>query len=350
MARPQNPKNDLQLGAQNALSKLFGVSAGEVAATGFKLLAPSQIETGPQPRTVFEQKEIQELAQSIAGLRDAGGGIEKTGILQPLLVRALAGNASNSANGAQYRLISGERRLRAAQTLGISHVPVIVQDGAQIHEENGTLWAAQIVENLQRRDLPPLDEAHALSHLLDQRKLSIREAAALLGKPKSYLSDRLALLKMGEDVQQMLSDRSDTLLHARLIDAIANAALRQQLIELTLAGAGRREIERIIEAQRSESQNAPQSQNGEEGVSDRSDTREKWQNATENRFGTGESENAGETLNQLETLARQWESICAAPCLTQRNRWSEQEKKRLQRAVTRVQKQLDLLKTARSGD
>lgn len=360
MARPQNSKNDLQQGAQNALSKLFGVSAGEVAATGFKLLPPSQIETAPQPRTVFDEREIGELAQSIAGLREAGGGIEKTGILQPLLVGAMTDGSAN------YRLISGERRLRAAQSLNLPLVPVVVQSGASIQEENGTLWAAQIVENLQRRDLPPLDEAHALWRLIHDRNLSIREAAALLGKPKSYLSDRLALLKMGEDVQELVSERSDTLLHARLIDAIEEPVFRAELIQMTRSGAGRRELERLIQEKNApEILNKPH-QNELNPKSDSTASRPTKHTPTEetnrNNFGPSDrSDNwrdasfrgyrdlsapysAADALAQFEQFSRNLGECAAEISAGNVGRLNHAEKVRLRKILEQLEKRLATLR------
>lgn len=234
-------KNDLKGQTNNALQKLFGVSNGEVAAEGLKLVPPNQIATSPQPRTIFPVGEMKELADSIAAMRSKRGGIEGTGVLQPLLVRPLQ-EGESSPTGARYRLIAGERRWRAATSLQLPLVPVIVLPQESISDPSTTL-AAQIIENLQRRDLVPLEEARALRHFMDESKLSIREAANWLGKPKSYLSDRLALLKMGEDVLQLLSERSDTLVHARILDGVKDQALRTELIDLVRQGASLREIQ-----------------------------------------------------------------------------------------------------------
>jgi ParB family chromosome partitioning protein len=141
-----------------------------------------------------------------------------------------------------YRVIAGERRLRAAREAGLPHVPAILV----ALPEHGILLA-QLIENLQRQDLPPLEEARGIERLMQEQKLSIREAAKMLGKDKGYLENRLRLLKMGEDVQEMVSFRKDTLPHARLIDAADDPDLRRDLINAVVKeGIGRREVERRI--------------------------------------------------------------------------------------------------------
>lgn len=219
------------------MTKLFGAAPGEQALSGLRLLAHEQILVEAQARRSFPPSELEELAASIEGMRGQRAGIEGTGILQPLIVTPLR----EAVEGKRYKLVAGERRFRASAMLNMPHVPVIVistpQDG---------LVAAQIVENLQRKDLPPLDEATAIQQLMGQQGLSIRETAEILGKPKSYLTDRLALLKMGDDVRELLSERSDTLLHGRTLDKVEDTALRAELIQAVRDGASLRDIQRRI--------------------------------------------------------------------------------------------------------
>ena len=213
---------------------LFGARQGEQLAGGFKLIPRAQIARGAQPRHSFPAAEISELAASIAQLRERGEGIAGTGLLQPLLV---------TENGSGYRLIAGERRYRATEEIGLELLPAIVVET----DESGILLA-QLVENLQRRDLPPLEEARGLDQLMSEQKLSLREAARLLGKDRGYIENRRRLLKMGPDLQEMVSVRTDTLQHARLIHPVAAEGLRRELIAAAMDGAGEREIRRRIEA------------------------------------------------------------------------------------------------------
>lgn len=226
--------------AQQAFNQLFGArQQGEAAASGLKLVDPALIAVSEQPRTVFPAAEIQELASSIDELRSVNEGIEGTGILQPLIVTALTGTGSA---GPRYRLVAGERRLRAAKQLNSERVPVLVLN---VHQD--AVLPIQLIENVQRAGLQPLEEGRALRKLMDEAKLSIREAARWLGKDKSYVENRLRLLNMGADVHDMLAARPDTIPHARLIDAVTDAGVRAILIRAVVEdGVGEREIRRRI--------------------------------------------------------------------------------------------------------
>lgn len=232
-----------------AHDKLFPKEVGERDLAGFKLIEHSQIVVKAQPRTVFPSEELTELADNIKALHEREEGIEGTGILQPLMVVLLdnddtTNNDAASTHGAsthktsapsRYRLVAGERRYRASQAAGMLKLPVIVLPLQESTQENA-IYLAQIIENLQRRDLPPLDEANALQRLMNDHDISVRETGKLLGKSSSYISDRTALLKMAPDVQAMLSQRTDTIFHAREIDRLEDAQLRSELIEATLEG------------------------------------------------------------------------------------------------------------------
>lgn len=175
-------------------------------------------------------------------MRERGEGIAGTGILQPLLV-------TQNDNG--YRLIAGERRYRASAQAGVEQLPVIVVAA----HENGNLLA-QLVENLQRRDLPPLEEARGIAQLMAEQNVSLREVARLLGKGKGYIENRINLLKMGADVQEMVSVQTDTLLHARDIDAVSDPALRAKLIRAVLEDSlSRSALRATIDKSRKQDQN-----------------------------------------------------------------------------------------------
>ena len=207
---------------QDEFNDLFGLQQGEQDAGGFKLIEHGLIATAPQPRRSFPDSEIAELAQSIQALRDQGAGLEGTGLLQPLIVRPLK---TPTPEGARYLLVAGERRFRATQRIELPRVPALVVP----MDERGVLLA-QLVENLQRQGLPPLEEARSLRKLMDEQGLSIRDAVQVLGKSRGYLTNRLDLLKMGEDVQAMVSSREDTLKHAAIIQGVQDAELRAVLI------------------------------------------------------------------------------------------------------------------------
>ncbi len=145
-------------------------------------VAPSLIVPNPsQPRRVFDDAKIDELASSI----------EASGMLQPLVVRTTAGG---------YELIAGERRLRAAQRLGLSEVPIIVHETV---DPNSLLLA--LIENLQREDLNPVEEAAAFAELQEQFNLTQEQVAERVGRSRSAVANSLRLLSLPDQIKEHVS-------------------------------------------------------------------------------------------------------------------------------------------------
>lgn len=238
---PKTSADALKRGSSQNFDRLFGGSAaaGRRNASGLMMIARERIQTGAQPRTQFDAAGIAELAASIAERREKKEGVEGTGLLQPLLVVPIEGQEG------QFRLIAGERRYRATGEIGLAEVPAIV---VPLHETE--VLATQLIENLQRQDLNALDEAHAIDSLMKAQQLSIRAVAQVLGKTRGYVTNRLDVLKMGLDVQEMVSSREDTLRSAAHIEKVCDPELRQSLIQGVLdESIGEREVLRRIEAQ-----------------------------------------------------------------------------------------------------
>lgn len=211
---------------QARLGTMFTAPQGERELSGQLLLVPvERLRTQAQPRQVFEEGALQDLAASIRELRDAGKGIDGTGILQPLLVRA----HRDESEGIIYTVTAGERRLRAAKLAQLPRVPVVVTKS-----DEDDAWEQAIVENLLRADLAPLEEAEAMQKLMKSRGYSVREAAKRLGKDKGYIENRVRLLKMGADVREMVSLRKDAVAHARVIEAVKDPQARAELIRATI--------------------------------------------------------------------------------------------------------------------
>lgn len=175
----------------------------------------SRIRSDPdQPRKTFDERSLTELAESI----------REHGILQPLIVHP---------DSKSYYIISGERRFRAAQLAGLEAVPAqVVRDKTRIKE-------IQLVENLQREDLSLMEEARALGALQEVLHTSVRGLEQATGKSKSYVSRRLALLKMPEDVQEMLERAPHLFSHAERVARIADEERRKIRIEALLRGPAR---------------------------------------------------------------------------------------------------------------
>lgn len=166
-----------------------------------------------QPRRIFEDGPLQELADSI----------RSQGVVQPLLVRPLAG-------GTHYEIVAGERRFRAAKMAGLSDVPVVVRDMS----DDEALTVA-LIENLQREDLNPLEEAEAMFMLRERLGESQEALAARLGKSRSAVANALRLLQLPEDMRQALAGNLFTPGHARAILAIPDEEVQRELYEATVA-------------------------------------------------------------------------------------------------------------------
>ena len=181
---------------------------GEFFSSRVRYISLNQLRPNPQqPRRSFDEDSLSELAESIRSY----------GILQPLTVRR---------QGTGYELVAGERRLRAAAMAGLREVPCLV---AQVGEEDSALLA--LMENLQRRDLDCWEEAEALSRLSARYGLSQEEAARRLGRSQPAVANKLRLLRLPEDVRNLLRENGLTERHER-------ALLRLQDQEVQRRAAG----------------------------------------------------------------------------------------------------------------
>ena len=151
-----------------------------------------------QPRTRMDEGALYELAESI----------KAQGIMQPILVRRLAGGD----NAGKYEIIAGERRFRAARLAGLSDVPVLVRD---VPDEAAAAMA--LIENIQREDLNPLEEAQGLSRLVNEFGMTHEQAAQAVGRSRSAASNLLRLLNLAEPVQTMLMAGDIDMGHARAL-------------------------------------------------------------------------------------------------------------------------------------
>lgn len=168
-----------------------------------------------QPRNYFDDKKIEELAQSI----------ESNGILQPLLVRR---------KGGRYQLIAGERRWRAAQKVGLSKVPAVIREIA-----DDKLLELALIENIQRDDLNAIEEAIAYKNLIDALGLTQEMVAQRVGRDRTYITNYLRLLRLPEEVQQFLVEGKISAGHARALLGIDNADIQKRvarnIIEMSLS-------------------------------------------------------------------------------------------------------------------
>ena len=182
----------------------------------------SKIETNPdQPRKTFAEEPLKELADSI----------RENGIIQPLIVEK---------SGEGFIIIAGERRYRAAKIAGLDKIPVIVRE----YTKEEKLEIA-LIENIQREDLNPIEEAKAYKQLIQETALNQEEVAKKVGKKRSTVANSLRLLKMPEDIQESLVKGEVTAGHARAILSVINPAYQRILYARILAdGLSVRESEK----------------------------------------------------------------------------------------------------------
>ncbi len=157
-----------------------------------------------QPRTRMDEGALYELAESI----------KAQGIMQPILVRQL----SEGPNAGKYEIIAGERRFRASHIAGLTHVPVLVRD-----VPNEAAAAMALIENIQREDLNPLEEAQGLQRLIKEFGLTHEQAAQAVGRSRSAASNLLRLLMLAEPVQSMLMAGDIDMGHARALLSLDKA-------------------------------------------------------------------------------------------------------------------------------
>jgi ParB family chromosome partitioning protein len=160
-----------------------------------------------QPRKDFDEESIEELAQSI----------KENGIIQPLVVRKSEGN---------YEIIAGERRWRAAQRVGLTKVPVIIKDVS----DRQALELA-LVENLQREDLNPIEEAAAYEQLIEDFGLTHEEISTRIGKERSTITNQLRLLKLPDEIKEAIIAGEITAGHARAILGLSSLAKAREILE-----------------------------------------------------------------------------------------------------------------------
>jgi ParB family transcriptional regulator, chromosome partitioning protein len=195
---------------------------------------PSEVDLdsivpGPmQPRTHFDEASLQSLADSI----------RSHGVVQPLLVRRRDGG---------FELIAGERRWRAAKLAGLTRVPVVVKE-----VPDDSLLEIALIENIQREDLNPIEEAQAYRKLIETVGLTQEALASRVGRDRSYITNYLRLLRLPDDLQQLVKDGRLSTGHARTILALSHADQQRRLARQIIDGglsvrATEQMVQRMIE-------------------------------------------------------------------------------------------------------
>jgi len=198
-----------KLGLGRGLSALMGddklMDTQPVVADGVQvvqILVENLLPSRFQPRQIFDEAALNDLADSI----------REKGVLQPLLVRPAPGQSD------KYEIIAGERRFRASKMAGVTQVPVIVKE----FDDKAALEIA-LIDNLQREDLNPMEEAGAYIRLMEEFQYTQEELARVVGKSRSYVANMMRLLDLPKNVQNMLIKKDLTVGHARALLGVADA-------------------------------------------------------------------------------------------------------------------------------
>ena len=212
-------------GLGRGLDALLGGSAKDAAQEGeLRELAVNKIVPGKyQPRTQMNQAALQTLAESI----------QVRGIVQPILVRAV---------GTTFEIVAGERRWRAAQMAGLTTIPVLVREIA-----DDAAMGIGLIENIQREDLNPIEEAAGIKRLIDEFKLTHDEAAHAVGRSRTAVTNLLRLLELAKPVKDMVMEGKLDMGHARALLSQGKSQQVELAHQIVLKGLSVREAERLVQ-------------------------------------------------------------------------------------------------------
>jgi len=216
-------KKGLGRGLEVLLGESIDLSGQDPKESSTKELKLSQLQRGKyQPRMQMKESELEELAQSIRA----------QGVMQPLLVRSIGSN--------QYEIIAGERRFRAAGMAGLESVPVLIKN-----VDDQTAAAMALIENMQREDLNPLEEAEGLARLIVDFGFTHEQAAQVVGKSRSAVTNLLRLTQLSKSVQALLASGEIDMGHARALLPISPAMQIGLAQRVAAQGLSVRETERL---------------------------------------------------------------------------------------------------------
>lgn len=238
-------------GLGKGLDALLGGAQDEIKQPAnhdaLQMLAIDLIQRGQyQPRQHFDQSTLEELASSIRA----------QGMVQPIVVRQLAGKGN-------YEIIAGERRWRAAQLAGLQDVPVIIKD-----VPDQTAMCLALIENIQRQDLNPLEEAHALERLIDEFAMTHDEIAEAVGRSRSSVTNLLRLLDLKNEVKALLEVGKLDMGHARALLALTGNKQIEAAQSVVKQGLSVRATERLVQQLTNKSKSAkPAKKNKDPNIS-----------------------------------------------------------------------------------
>jgi ParB family chromosome partitioning protein len=210
---------DALLGGSMASAEARDPKGADLREVPVDLLQPGKY----QPRTDMHPESLEELANSI----------KAQGVVQPIVIRPIGGD--------RYEIIAGERRWRAAQIAGLHEIPAVVRD---VPDEAAIAMA--LIENIQRENLNPIEEAIALQRLIDEFDMTHQQAAGAVGRSRAAVSNLLRLLTLNDDVRKMLEHGDLEMGHARALLALEGQAQSEAAREVAAKGYSVRETEQLV--------------------------------------------------------------------------------------------------------
>jgi len=217
--KPALGRNLSAMLSPSTLDEVRHPAGGELRELPLDVIRPGRY----QPRSVFDEEKLAELADSIRA----------QGVVQPIVVRPVGDDA--------YELIAGERRWRAAQIAGAEHIPAVVRE---VPDEVSVAMA--LIENIQREDLNPLEEATALRRLIDDFNMTHQEAADAVGRSRAAVSNLLRLLELMQEVKDMIDLRRIEMGHARALLSLDDELQVQAAREVVRKRLSVRETENLV--------------------------------------------------------------------------------------------------------
>lgn len=270
--------SQIKKGLGRGLSSLIGETKVEVKTNKLSLshIVPNKF----QPRKVFDEENLKDLTNSI----------RERGVIQPIIVRK-----SNSDN-CKYEIIAGERRWLAARKAGLHDIPVVVTEADDLKS-----LEFAIVENVQRHDLNPLEEAQGYKRLIDDFSYDQDKVSKFIGKSRSYITNSLRLLNLPVDVLTFVEERKITPGHAKILVGLENASfLASKIIEKKLSV---RQSEKFVKffknSKKKLSNNDPNVKNLEESISNKIGLRVSIKNNKRNKGSITISFHDNNQLNRL---------------------------------------------------
>ena len=271
--------NKIKKGLGRGLSSLIGETKVETKTN--KLSLSEIVPNRYQPRKNFDEESLKDLSNSI----------KERGVIQPIIVR------SSSADSSKYEIIAGERRWLAARKAGLHDIPVVVTDADDLKS-----LEFAIVENVQRHDLNPLEEAQGYKRLIDEFSYDQEKVSKFIGKSRSYITNALRILNLPKDVLQFVKEKKLSAGHAKILVGLDNASfVANKIIEKKLSVRQTENFVKIFKKKKFSTKinNDPNIKNLEQSISDKTGLSVQIKNSKKNKGSITFNYHDIEQLNKI---------------------------------------------------